>query len=95
MNTFGRLQQLLGKSSGIYSEPGSTAHHPTFSRYIKPRLDLAFSIAQIYGELAALTTLSILETVQRRAIRLIGVPALSLHLQPLSHRRAVGDRSLF
>nr|CAH7766812.1 unnamed protein product [Callosobruchus chinensis] len=33
--------------------------------------------------------------VQRRAIRLIGDPALTCHLQPLSHRRAVGDLSLF
>nr|CAH7756322.1 unnamed protein product [Callosobruchus chinensis] len=28
-------------------------------------------------------------------IRLIGDPALTCHLQPLSHRRAVGDFSLF
>nr|CAH7728500.1 unnamed protein product [Callosobruchus chinensis] len=28
------------------------------------------------------------------AIRLIGDPALTCHLQPLSHRRAVGDLSL-
>nr|CAH7739831.1 unnamed protein product [Callosobruchus chinensis] len=41
------------------------------------------------------TTWSILGTVQRRAIRFIGDPALSCHLQPLSHRRAVGDLSLF
>nr|CAH7756049.1 unnamed protein product [Callosobruchus chinensis] len=37
------------------------------------------------------TTLSILDAAQRRAIRLIGDPALTCHLQPLSHRRAVGD----
>nr|CAH7726544.1 unnamed protein product [Callosobruchus chinensis] len=35
------------------------------------------------------------DAVQRRAIRLIGDPALTCHLQPLSHRRAVGDLSLF
>nr|CAH7752624.1 unnamed protein product [Callosobruchus chinensis] len=34
-------------------------------------------------------------TAQRRAIRLIGDPALTCHLQPLSQRRAVGDLSLF
>nr|CAH7757288.1 unnamed protein product [Callosobruchus chinensis] len=28
-------------------------------------------------------------------MRLIGDPALACHLQPLSHRRAVGDPSLF
>nr|CAH7727820.1 unnamed protein product [Callosobruchus chinensis] len=44
---------------------------------------------------AAPTTLSILDAVQRRAIRLIGDPALTCHLQQLSHRRAVGDLSLF
>nr|CAH7757323.1 unnamed protein product [Callosobruchus chinensis] len=32
---------------------------------------------------------------RRRAIQLIGDPALTCHLQPLSHRRAVGDLSLF
>nr|CAH7757991.1 unnamed protein product [Callosobruchus chinensis] len=41
------------------------------------------------------TTLSILDAVQSRAIRLIGDPALTSHLQPLSHRRTVGDLSLF
>nr|CAH7740160.1 unnamed protein product [Callosobruchus chinensis] len=39
--------------------------------------------------------LSILDAVQRSAIRLIGDPALTCHLQPLSYRRAVGDLSLF
>nr|CAH7757904.1 unnamed protein product [Callosobruchus chinensis] len=41
------------------------------------------------------TTLSILDAVQRRAFRLIGDPALTCHLQPLSHRRFVGGLSLF
>nr|CAH7759951.1 unnamed protein product [Callosobruchus chinensis] len=39
--------------------------------------------------------LSILDAVQRRAIRLIGDPTLTCHLQPLSHQRAVSDLSLF
>nr|CAH7715492.1 unnamed protein product [Callosobruchus chinensis] len=47
------------------------------------------------GAAAAPTTLSILYAVQKRAIRLIGDPVLKCHLQPLSHRRAVGDLSLF
>nr|CAH7715617.1 unnamed protein product [Callosobruchus chinensis] len=51
--------------------------------------------SHIWGA-AAPTTLSILlDAVQRRAIRLIGHPALTCHLQPLSQRRAVGDLSLF
>nr|CAH7734729.1 unnamed protein product [Callosobruchus chinensis] len=94
MNTFRRLQQLLGKSSDIYSEPGSTSHHPTFSRYkaqIRPSLEYC---SHIWGA-AAPTTLSIVDAVQRRAIRLIGEPALTCHLQPLSHLCAVGDLSRF
>nr|CAH7749179.1 unnamed protein product [Callosobruchus chinensis] len=51
-------------------------------------------VLHIWGA-AAPTTLSILDAVQRRAIRLIGDPALTCHLQPLSHRRTVGDLSLF
>nr|CAH7738736.1 unnamed protein product [Callosobruchus chinensis] len=50
--------------------------------------------SHIWGA-AAPTNLSILDAVQRRAIRLIGDPALTCHLQPLYHRRAVGDLSLF
>nr|CAH7758239.1 unnamed protein product [Callosobruchus chinensis] len=46
--------------------------------------------SHIWGA-AASTTLPILD-VQRRAIRLIGDPALTCHLQPLSHRHAVGDQ---
>nr|CAH7744969.1 unnamed protein product [Callosobruchus chinensis] len=44
---------------------------------------------------ASPTTLSIPHADQRRAIRLIGDPALTCHLQLLSHQRAVGDLSLF
>nr|CAH7723187.1 unnamed protein product [Callosobruchus chinensis] len=39
--------------------------------------------------------MAILNAVQRRAIRLIGDSASTCHLQPLSHRRAIGDLSLF
>nr|CAH7746505.1 unnamed protein product [Callosobruchus chinensis] len=44
---------------------------------------------------AASTTLSILDAVHRSAIQLIDDPAFTCHLQPLSHRRAVGDLSFF
>nr|CAH7768045.1 unnamed protein product [Callosobruchus chinensis] len=50
--------------------------------------------SHIWGA-AAPSTLSILDAVQRRAIRLIGDPALICHLQPLLTGRAVGDLSLF
>nr|CAH7739564.1 unnamed protein product [Callosobruchus chinensis] len=82
MNT---LQQLLGKSLDIYSEPGSTSHRPTFSRYIKPSLEYC---SHIWGA-ATPTTLAILGVVQRRAIRRIGDQDLTFHLQPFCHRRGV------
>nr|CAH7766887.1 unnamed protein product [Callosobruchus chinensis] len=56
-----------------------------YKAQIRPSLEYC---SYIWGA-AAPTTLSILNAVQRRAIRLIGDPALTCHLQPLSHRRAV------
>nr|CAH7738675.1 unnamed protein product [Callosobruchus chinensis] len=53
---------------------------------VRPSLEYC---SHIWGA-AAPTTLSILDAVQRREIRLIGDPALTCHLQTLSHR-AVGD----
>nr|CAH7723151.1 unnamed protein product [Callosobruchus chinensis] len=61
-----------------------------YKAQIRPSLEYC---SHIWGA-AAPTTLSILDAVQRRAIRLIGDLALTCHLQPLSHRRAV-DLSLF
>nr|CAH7765017.1 unnamed protein product [Callosobruchus chinensis] len=58
---------------------------------IRPSLEYCSNIWRA----AAPTTLSILDAVQRRAIRLIGDPALTCHPQSLSHRRAVDDLSLF
>nr|CAH7718975.1 unnamed protein product [Callosobruchus chinensis] len=52
---------------------------------IRPSLEYC---SHIWGA-AAPTTLSILDAVQRRAIRLIGDPALTCHLQPLSHRAII------
>nr|CAH7763468.1 unnamed protein product [Callosobruchus chinensis] len=62
-----------------------------YKAQITPSLEYC---SHIWGA-AAPTSLSILDAVQRRAIRLIGDPVLTCHLQPLSHRRAVGDLSLF
>nr|CAH7746235.1 unnamed protein product [Callosobruchus chinensis] len=61
-----------------------------YKAQIRPSLEYC---SHIWGA-AAPTTLSILNVVQRRAIRLIGDPALTCHLQPFSHRRAVSDLSL-
>nr|CAH7727376.1 unnamed protein product [Callosobruchus chinensis] len=62
-----------------------------YKAQIRPSLEYC---SHIWGA-AAPTTLSILDAVQRRAIRLIGAPSLTCHLQLLSHRRAVGDLLLF
>nr|CAH7762924.1 unnamed protein product [Callosobruchus chinensis] len=62
-----------------------------YKAQIRPSLEYC---SHIWGA-AAPTTLSILNAVQRRAIRLIGDPALTCNLQPLFHRRAVGDLLLF
>nr|CAH7737107.1 unnamed protein product [Callosobruchus chinensis] len=62
-----------------------------YKAQIRPSLEYC---SHIWGA-AAPTTLSILDAVQRRAIRLLGDPALTCHLQPLSHRRGVGHLSLF
>nr|CAH7723759.1 unnamed protein product [Callosobruchus chinensis] len=61
-----------------------------YKAQIRPNLEYC---SHIWGA-AAPTTLSILDVVQRRAIRLVGNPALTCHLQPLFHRHAVGDLSL-
>nr|CAH7741096.1 unnamed protein product [Callosobruchus chinensis] len=61
-----------------------------YKAQIRPSLEYC---SPIWG--AAPATLTILDAVQKRAIRLIGDPALTCRLQPLSHRRDVGDLSLF
>nr|CAH7747910.1 unnamed protein product [Callosobruchus chinensis] len=62
-----------------------------FKAQIRPSLEYC---SHIWGA-AAPTTLSILDAVQIRAIRLIGDPVLACQLQPLSDRCAFGDFSLF
>nr|CAH7734767.1 unnamed protein product [Callosobruchus chinensis] len=62
-----------------------------YKAQIRPSLKCC---SHIWGA-AAPTILSTLDADQRKAIRLIGDPALTCHLQPLFHRRAVGDLSLF
>nr|CAH7768082.1 unnamed protein product [Callosobruchus chinensis] len=56
-----------------------------YKAQIRPSLEYC---SHIWGA-AAPTTLAILDVVQRRAIRLIGDPDLTFHLQPISHRRSV------
>nr|CAH7750608.1 unnamed protein product [Callosobruchus chinensis] len=94
MNTFRRLQQLLGKSSDIHSEPRKYFSPPNLLALYKAQIRSGLKYRTHIWGAAATTTLSTLDIVQRKAIRLIGDPALTCHLQPLSHRRAVGDLSL-
>ena len=54
-----------------------------------PDTTLEYS-SHIWGG-APTTTLKLLDSIQRRAIRLIGDPSLTNSLQPLSHRHAVAD----
>nr|CAH7740235.1 unnamed protein product [Callosobruchus chinensis] len=61
-----------------------------YKAQIRPSLEYCSHIWRA----AAATTLSIL-AFWRRAIQLIGDPALTCYLQPLSHRRTVGDLSFF
>nr|CAH7727328.1 unnamed protein product [Callosobruchus chinensis] len=91
---FRRLQQLLGTSSDTYLVPEvllTIQPSTLYKAQIRPSLEYC---SHIWGA-AATTTLPIHDAVQRRAIQLIGDPALTCHLQPLSHRRAVGELSLF
>nr|CAH7744696.1 unnamed protein product [Callosobruchus chinensis] len=62
-----------------------------YKAQIRPSLEYC---SHIWGA-ASPTTLCLPDAVQRMAIRLISDPALTCHLQPLSHRRAVDDLSLF
>nr|CAH7767498.1 unnamed protein product [Callosobruchus chinensis] len=62
-----------------------------YKAQIRPSLEYC---SHIWGA-AAPTALSILDAVQRRAIRLISDPAFTCHLQPLPRRRVVGNLSLF
>nr|CAH7767665.1 unnamed protein product [Callosobruchus chinensis] len=61
-----------------------------YKAQIRPSLGYC---SHIWGAPAP-TTLSILNAVHRRYIRLIGDRALTCHLQPLSRRREVGDLSI-
>nr|CAH7719103.1 unnamed protein product [Callosobruchus chinensis] len=70
----------------------SPSNHLTlYKAQIRPSLEYC---SHIWGA-AAPTTLSILDAAQKKAIRLIGDPALTCSLQSLSRRRPVGDLSLF
>ena len=62
-----------------------------YTSQVRPSLEYC---SHIWGA-ASLTTLSILDSIQRRAVRLINDPNLTRRLPSLQHRRSVGDLSLF
>nr|CAH7764866.1 unnamed protein product [Callosobruchus chinensis] len=102
MNNQALPRSHLFKLLGV-SITGNMIWHEQAKEYFSPSNLLTLYKAQIrpslencshIWEAAAPTTLFILDAVQRRAILLVGDPALTCHFQPLSHQRAVGDLSL-
>ena len=67
--------------------------HRAYSLCI-PNKTLSGIFSHFWGA-APPSTLSILDSIQKRAIRLIDDPVLAGRLPTLAHRRAVGDLSLF
>ena len=62
-----------------------------YKSQIRPTLEYC---SHIWGS-APKSSLQLLDSIQNRAMRLINDPELTKSLPPLSHRRAVGDLSLF
>ena len=83
------------KSSVSSPEPAGFSHLLTFYLYTSPKSVLLYSIAPTSGGGAPKFTLCLLEKVQSKAVPLINNPNLAKLLQPLSHRRLVGDLSIF
>nr|CAH7737992.1 unnamed protein product [Callosobruchus chinensis] len=88
----GRSFKILGVNIAEIMNYFSPSNLLTLSKaQIRPSLEYCLHIWRA----AAPTTLSILDAVQRGAIRLIGDSASTWHLHRLSHRRAIGDLSVF
>ena len=85
------------KSSVSSPEPAGFSHLLIFSPsiYIQvPNPSFLEYCSHVWGG-ARKSTLCLLDKVQSKAIRLINNPNLTKSLQPLSHRRLVGDLSIF
>ena len=81
------------KSLVSSSDPAGFSHLLTFYLYksqIRPSLEYC---SHVWGGVPK-STLCLLDKVQSKAIRLINNPNLTKSLQPLSHRRLVGDISI-
>ena len=79
---------FLARARGFFS-----SSHPLsiYKSQIRPSLEYCF---HVWGG-APKSTLCLLDKVQSKAIRLINNPNLTKSLQPLSHRRLVGDISIY
>ena len=79
---------FLARARGVFS----TSHFLSINKsQIRPSLEYC---SHVWGG-APKSTLCLLYKVQSKAIRLINNPNLLKFLQPLSHRRLVGDLSIF
>ena len=78
---------FLTRARGFFS----SSHLSIYKSQIRPSLEY---FSHVWGG-APNSTLCLLDKVQSKAIRLINNPKLTKSLQPLSHRRSVGDLSIF
>ena len=81
--------QKLGFLAGARGFFSSSHLLSIYKSQIRPSLEYC---SHVWGG-AAKSTLCLLDKVQSKAIRLINNPNLTKSLQPLSHRRLVGDLS--
>ena len=79
------------KSSASSPRPAGFSHLLTFYLDTSPNLE---DCSHVWGG-APKSTLCLLDKVQSKAIRLINNPNLTKSLQPPSHRRLVGDPTIF
>ena len=79
---------FLARAHGFFS---SSHLLSIYKAKIRPSLEYC---SHVWGG-APNSTLCLLDKVQSKAIRLINNPNLTKSLQPLSHRRLVGDLSIF
>ncbi|CAH1955787.1 unnamed protein product [Acanthoscelides obtectus] len=99
-NWFERMQMCInllsaGKKLGYLFRPKKYFSSHDLLTLCKAQIRNSLEYCSHVWGAAASTTLSILDAVQRRAVRLIDDSSLTDSLGTLSHRRAVGDLDLF
>ena len=86
IHSVSNLFDFLARACGFFSP----SHLSIYKSQIHPSLEYC---SHVWGG-APKSTLCLLDKVQSKAIRLINNPNLTKSLQPLSHRRLVGDLSI-